>query len=87
MTHATLTFQGRDPLTGTVETGGDYVQFRTATPVRMEELDGLRDGVVAIDGAREDVVLESAHPHRATPGLGEGPDGLELTLRRIRPLP
>lgn len=85
MTDATLTFDGLPPLTGMVETGGDYLRFRTSSSLSMEDLDGLRDGVVVMDGASEDVVLESAHPRHPTPGLEDGPDELELTLRRIQP--
>lgn len=85
MTDATLTLKDMSPLTGTVETGGDYVRFRTQADLASQALGDPRDGVIEIEGHREEVVLESAHPYRPTPGLDTGPEGMELTLRRRAP--
>ncbi|QBX34965.1 hypothetical protein E4191_09775 [Paracoccus liaowanqingii] len=85
MTDATLTLKDMPPLTGTVETGGDYVRFRTQADLDQSTLGDPLEGVVEMDGHREEVVLESAHPYRPTPGLEDGPEGVELTLRRRKP--
>ncbi|TJZ91783.1 hypothetical protein FA743_09915 [Paracoccus gahaiensis] len=85
MTDATLMLKDMSPLTGTVETGGDYVRFRTQADLDPQVLGDPREGVIEIEGHREEVVLESAHPYRPTPGLETGPEGMELILRRRAP--
>lgn len=85
MTQATLKLHGAAPLEGTVETGGDYIRFRTEGGLSEEQAARLSEGVIEIDGRDERVVLESAHTHRAVPGIEGDRDGLELTLRRFEP--
>lgn len=85
MTNATLKLEGTAPLEGTIEAGGDYINFRTDTWLSEEQLADLSEGSIEIDGRNERVMLESAHPHRAVPGIEGDRDRLELTLRRFQP--
>ncbi|WP_347138281.1 hypothetical protein [Paracoccus sp. SSK6] len=81
MTQATLTLDGFEPLQGTVETGGDYIRFRTGSPIDPAGLDRLRHGRITIDGKAEKVMVKSVQPHAGE----DGTEGLELTLQRFAP--
>ncbi|MFC3166645.1 hypothetical protein [Paracoccus fontiphilus] len=77
MTDATLSLDGIEPISGTVETGGDYIRFSADTTLDEHQINGPHEGQLSLDGADERVVLESYHAI-------EG-GGCEITLRRITP--
>ncbi|SMO99765.1 hypothetical protein [Paracoccus laeviglucosivorans] len=84
MTPAKLTLDGSPPIDGVVDAGGDYITFRTRADVPPEQTRGPHEGEIEIDGRKERVVLESAHPTQSTPGM-KTEDTFDLTLRRISP--
>ncbi|VDS07627.1 hypothetical protein PARHAE_00805 [Paracoccus haematequi] len=79
MTDATLTLDGLEQITGTVETGGDYARLRADTTLDESGIAGSPEGRLTIDGRSERVILEN---YRALEG-----SGCEITLRRIQPEP
>lgn len=84
MTTETLTLTGLEPLTGTVETGGDYIQFRTNATLDTGAAARRRD---RHRGTGRKVMLKSAHPHRAAFGENDWATMLDLTLQRFQPAP
>ncbi|SMO98560.1 hypothetical protein [Paracoccus laeviglucosivorans] len=84
MKPATLTLTAQDPIRGHTESGGDYALFRTAANVSLEQTEGPHEGEIEIDGRRERVVLEGAHPTQSSPGM-QTDDTFDITLRRISP--
>lgn len=88
MTSATLTLDDIEPLEGTVETGGDYIRFRTDAPLDPDTIGPLHKGRIEIEGRVEQVMLKTAQPHRARPGDQDDASGsLELTLQRFQAAP
>lgn len=83
MSKAILTLDGRDPLEGTAEAGGDFIRFRTAGGPGPQDLDRLHKGRIEIDGKAEKVMLKSAQLVQGDGGEGDG--GVELTLQRFQP--
>lgn len=79
MTDATLTLDGLEQISGTVETGGDYARLRADTTLDESRIAGPHEGQLTIDGKSERVVLEN---YRALKDAG-----CEITLRRIQPEP
>lgn len=77
MTDATLSLDGLEPISGTVETGGDYIRFSADATLDEVQINGPHEGQLTLDGADERVVLES---YQAIEG-----GGCEITLRRITP--
>ena len=84
MTQATLTLDGIEPLHGTVETGGDYIRFRTEGGMDPDRLSRLTEGHIDIDGRSEKVLIKNVQPRSSEQGAE---DGLELTLQRFAPTP
>lgn len=87
MTDAILMLDGLDPLTGTAETGGDYIQFRTDAMLDTASLEHGHEGRIDLGGRTEKVMLKSAHPHHPSSGDPDAADMLELTLQRFDPQP
>ena len=77
MTDATLSLDGLDPVSGTVEIGGDYIRFSADAALDERQINGPHEGQLTLDGADERVAVESYH------ALEGG--GCEITLRRITP--
>ncbi len=77
MTDATLSLDGIDPVSGTVQIGGDYIRFSADTALDERQINGPHEGQLFLDGSDERVVLESYH-------VNEG-GGCEINLRRITP--
>ena len=77
MTDATLSLDGLEPISGTVETGGDYIRFSADAALDEGQINGPHEGQLTLDGADERVAVESYH------ALEGG--GCEITLRRTTP--
>lgn len=83
MTQATLTLDGIEPLHGTVETGGDYIRFRTQG-MDPDRLARLTEGHIDIDGKSEKVMVKNVQSRSSEQGAE---NGLELALQRFAPTP
>ncbi|WEF23760.1 hypothetical protein [Paracoccus sp. S3-43] len=79
MTDATLTLDGLEQISGTVETGGDYARLVADTALDESRIAAPHEGQLTIDGKSERVILEN---YRALEDAG-----CEITLRRIQPEP
>ena len=77
MTDATLSLDGLEPISGTVETGGDYIRFSADATLDERQINGPHEGQLTLDGTDERVAVESYH---ALEGGGCG-----IALRRITP--
>lgn len=84
MTQATLTLDGIEPLHGTIETGGDYIRFRTEGGMDPDRLARLTEGQIDIDGKSEKVMIKNVQSRSPEQGAD---NGLELTLQRFAPTP
>lgn len=80
MTQATLTLNGIAPLHGTVETGGDYIRFRTDGPL-ADEPEPLHKGQIEMEGRTEKVMVKTVGSRT------DSSDGVEVTLQRFEPSP